>query len=73
MIFKRNSSPYIWSYVMPINSLTLIGAGSFFITSTGIPGRVGLLLTVELVMMNLYISVKVSTNLSELKGSVNVI
>ena len=59
MIFHRNAIPYIYSYFMPVFTLTLFGAASFFISPASIPGRVGLLLTIELVMMNLYISVRV--------------
>ena len=60
MVFQRNAIPYIWSYFMPVITLTLFGAASFFIPPDSIPGRVALLLTIELVMMNLYIAVKVS-------------
>ena len=60
MTFKQNAIPYIWSYFMPVITLTLFASASFFICPDSIPGRVGLLLTIELVMMNLYIAVKVS-------------
>ena len=59
-MFQRNAIPYIYSYFMPVFTLAIFGAASFFISPESIPGRVGLLLTVELVMMNLYIDVKVS-------------
>ena len=60
MIFKRNYNSYLLSYFIPVSSLTLICSASFFISPDSIPGRVGMLLTIELVMINLYIAVRVS-------------
>ena len=52
IILKRNWRPYMGSYFMPVFLMSLICSISFIISPDMIPGRIALLLTLVLVLIN---------------------
>ncbi len=60
MDFQRNSIPYIFSYYIPVAAMVLSASMSFWIPPDAIPGRVGLLITLALTLINYYNGIQVS-------------
>ncbi len=60
MTLTRNGLPFLWVYYMPTFSMLLTSSMSFWIPPDAVPGRVSLLLTLALTMMNLFNGVQVS-------------
>lgn len=55
---KRNWIVYFWSYYLPSFCLALIGSIGFLILPEIVPGRVALLLTLTLVLINFFIAIQ---------------
>jgi hypothetical protein len=53
-VLKRYSNPFILKYHLPCGCLVLISLMSYFIPPNAIPGRIALLVTVFLVLTNLF-------------------
>ncbi len=51
---KRNWLPYFWTYFLPVFFMSLICSFSFLINPEIVPGRVALLLTLMLVLINFF-------------------
>ncbi len=60
LTLSRNRWPYIWSYFVPVTGLVLVGSISFWIPTEVIPGRVGLLVTLSLVLISVFNIVQVN-------------
>ncbi len=56
----RNSKPYIFSYYIPVGTMALVASISFWIPPDSIPGRMGLLITLALTMINYFNGIQVS-------------
>ena len=52
----RNISPFVFQYHLPSASIVFVSQLSFIIPSSAIPGRVGLLATLFLTLINLFIN-----------------
>ena len=53
---KRNISPFVFQYHLPSAAIVFVSQLSFIIPSSAIPGRVGLLATLFLTLINLFIN-----------------
>ena len=65
VFFKRNWIPYMWSYYLPALGLSLVGSVSFLIMPEMVPGRVALLLTLLLVLINFFGSIQEKVPISD--------
>ncbi len=59
MDLQRNSRPYIFSYYIPVAGMVLAASMSFWIPPDSIPGRVGLLITLALTLINYFNGIQV--------------
>lgn len=57
--FERYSYPFVSKYYLPCFGLTILTSISFLIPPKSIPGRAGMLVTLCLVLNNIFISSKV--------------
>ena len=57
--FERYSYPFVSKYYLPCFGLTILTSISFFIPPKSIPGRGGMMVTLYLVLNNIFTSSKV--------------
>ncbi len=55
----RVAWPYIWNHFIPVSAMVLVASTSFWIPAEAVPGRIALLVTLSLVMINIFESVQV--------------
>ena len=60
---RRIISPYAFQYFLPAAAIVGISQISFIIPPSSIPGRIGLLATLFLTLMNIFINHMVRTNI----------
>ena len=56
---SRNVNCYVWNYFIPVFGMSLTGSISFIITPEAVPGRIGLLITLQLVLIQIFQTVQV--------------
>ena len=56
---SRNVRSYVWNYFIPVFGMSLTGSISFLITPEAVPGRIALLITLQLVLIQIFQQVQV--------------
>ncbi len=57
---RRNSSPYFYSYFVPVCGMVIVASMSFVIPPEIVPGRIALLVTLLLTMVSVFATVQVN-------------
>merc|ERR1719450_603119 len=65
MVLNRHSSPYIFTYYLPSGLFIVVSWISFFIPVNAIPGRMILLVTLFLALVNIFNTVTANTPIAE--------
>ena len=55
----RNIHSYVWNYFIPVCGMSLTGSISFLIMPEAVPGRIALLITLQLVLIQIFQQVQV--------------
>ena len=59
VILIRNIHSYVWNYFIPVCGMSLTGSISFLIMPEAVPGRIALLITLQLVLIQIFQQVQV--------------
>jgi len=70
--FKRHMGKYVWNYHFPSGLFVVVSWVSFLINPTVVPGRMGLLVTLFLVLTNMFNSINASSPIVEGMTSIGI-
>lgn len=70
--FKRHMGKYVWNYHFPSGLFVVVSWVSFLISPSVVPGRMGLLVTLFLVLTNMFNSINASSPIVEGMTSIGI-